>query len=145
MVHVPVRLARAHLDRVRGADIRRVIPLLAALQLCPENSDYLVRLECSAELLGAYGWSEGDRTLSPSDVLEWLKESPFAVGDDPLNNLFTDEIVFFGGSYRVLPGSVEDAEYVFRQLSRAIFLGDRWQEARSFQRRSRISQVRYCS
>lgn len=111
-----------------------MISRVAALQLCPENSEFLVRLECSAELLGAYGWSEGDSDLSPDNLLEWLRESPFAVGDDPLNNLFTDELVFFGGSYRVLPGLVEQAEFVFNQLSRAIFLGDRWLQGRGLQR-----------
>lgn len=103
-MHVPVAVVQAYLDRLEATDVHQAVLLLAALQLCPENSGYLVRLECSVELLAAYGWREGGRARSPAEVLEWLKASPFAPGDDPLNNLFTDEIVFFGGSYRVFPG-----------------------------------------
>jgi hypothetical protein len=134
-VHVSVPLVQEHLHQLGDVDVSKLIPLIAALQLVPENSQYLVRLECSSELLGAYGWREGGRIVPPDELLEWLEESPFAVGDDPLNNLFTDEIVFFGGSYRVFPGSVEEAAYVFRQVTRAVFLGERWPEGRAFQRR----------
>lgn len=44
--------------------------------------------------------------------------------------------MFFGGSYVVFPGPVEQALFVFRHLTQAIFLGEDWHEARSEQRQA---------
>ena len=132
-MHVRPSVLHTHIAELGEADLGSLISFIAALQLVPENSGHLARLECSVELLGAHGWRSGGRVLPASEAIRWLQGSPFGFGDDPLNDRFTDEVVFFGGSYRVLPGASEAAEFIFRHLGRATFLGEPWPAGRELQ------------
>src|SRR5439155_1117917 len=97
------------------ADLRRFdhlinymyLPTLAALQLVPDNSGRIARLEAAVQLVVQLPTDEPARPLTQGHIREWLEHSPFASYDDPLNTTFTEEIMFFGGSYVVFPGPVE--------------------------------------
>ena len=83
----------------------------------------LARLECSVELLG-------DTVGGAAGVYFCERSYPLDLGfavqfwRDPFIDCFTHEVVFFGGSYRVLPGASEAAEFIFRHLGRATLLGE---------------------
>ena len=45
-----------------------------------------------------------------------------AYAEDPADNLFAEEFTFYGGSYLVLPGIAEAAEFILANLCKGIFL-----------------------
>jgi hypothetical protein len=45
-----------------------------------------------------------------------------AYAEDPADNLFAEEFTFYGGSYLVLPGIAEAAEFILSNLCKGIFL-----------------------
>lgn len=119
---LPTTVAASYLGLVDGRSDASILTKLAALTLLPENSRALFRLECAAQLVTRRLPSQiGDRDLSHKELSAWLAGSPFASFDDPLNNMFTAEVPFFGGSYVVFPGPVEEALYVLRCLARGLF------------------------
>jgi hypothetical protein len=121
-MRVPRETAEAYAAGLEGFADRAILSLLAALQLIPENARTILRMECGVQLAARRAPTSGTKDMSRSRLSDWLARSPFSAFEDPLNNLFTDEIAFFGGSYIVFPGPVEDAAFVFRRLARGLFL-----------------------
>jgi len=57
------------------------------------------------------------RTICDHEALQSL-----AHYEDPAENQFAEEFTFFGGSYLVIPGIAQSAEYMLSNLCKAIFL-----------------------
>lgn len=135
-MHLDNTTARRYRDALGGAATSDLLAALAALQLVPDNSRFIARLEAAIQLVVQLPTDDPSRPLTQKRIRDWLEHSPFASYDDPLNTTFTEETMFFGGSYVVFPGPVEQALFVFRHLTQAIFLGDAWHEARGERRQA---------
>src|SRR5215210_398765 len=98
----------------------------AALQLMPENVDRLVRLYGAVGVAATITPSAGQPSISANKLRRFLNEPPlsdsvFASGEDPFNNPFAEALTFHGGSYVAFPGVDDDACFVFRHLTKAVF------------------------
>src|SRR6266511_4762435 len=114
--------AQAYLARFDGYSDEACLGTLAGLQLLPENSKAILRLESAVEILCKRSRDQaGTQSPTPYRVRSWLGSSPFGWAEDPLNNPFTAAITFFDGSYTVFPGPVENALFTLRQLLRGLF------------------------
>jgi hypothetical protein len=94
---------------------------VAGLQLAPENAPFSARLAMGARLVAELPVHAG---VAP----EWDWLNGFALGhqalgalDDPLEDLFCDEIGFTEGPYLVLPSNFGDDFFSTKHLLRAIF------------------------
>ena len=91
----------------------------------PENASRATRLEALAHSIASLPFRSGARISAGR--LRSVCQSP-ALGElshieDPCDNLFAEEFTFYGGSYLVLPGIAEGAEFMLENLCKAIFLG----------------------
>lgn len=103
---------------------------VGALQLMPENGANVVRLELAASIVSALPAVYDLPQISTSRWRRWLGHP--ALGsvrrlEDPPSNPFTETVVFYGGSYTVLPGTAERSAPRLQMVLRAIFLGDQSQ------------------
>ena len=112
--------------------------------MIPENGANVLRQELAASVLSARTSSGQELAASVLSTLpaardlpaisaprwrKWLRAAPFGDRDvrsteDPACNPFTETVVFFGGSYTVLPGTYERSANILQMLLRAVFLGD---------------------
>ena len=95
----------------------------------PENGANVLRLELAASIVSTLPAMPDRPSISAGRWRRWLGASPFTdstirFAEDPACNPFTETVVFFGGSYTVLPGSAEGITSQLQMLLRAIFLGD---------------------
>jgi hypothetical protein len=125
----PLDAVLAHRDRVANRNRDDLIAALAGLQLVPQNADRLLRLEGGVQTVASLDGVPA-RRVTRSELDAWLAATPFAVGEDPFNNSFVEELPFVGGSYRVLPGLMDGSAYLVRRLAAAIFLSEEF-DARS--------------
>jgi hypothetical protein len=129
----PLEAVIQHRDSVADRDRNDLIAALAALQLVPENADRLLRLEGGVQTVASLAGGQM-RRVTRSELSSWLAATPFALGEDPFNNAFVEELPFVGGSYRVLPGLMDGSAYLLRRLGEAIFLGGAFGEEEPFLR-----------
>jgi hypothetical protein len=113
---------------------------VAALLLMPENADRLGRLEVAAAFVAGLRVTGSRPRMSSSRWRKYLNSPPmsdFALVsmEDPFDNPFTEAFTFFGGSFVVFPGIVENATYILRHLMKAIFLAGVPFPDREFQER----------
>jgi hypothetical protein len=100
---------------------------LASLQLVPENSDYLLRLEAAAAYAATKEMINNGPHISRNRLLGTLSSDAVAacaigLNEDPCENLLTESLTCLGGSYVVFPGIVDGGTYILRNLSKALFL-----------------------
>jgi hypothetical protein len=100
-----------------------LLSAIAGLQLLPENADRSVRLEAFAYLV-ASGKPKRSRkvaphTLTPLCNCEALQT--IAHAEDPFDSVFCEEVLFHGGSYKVLPGITEHATFILKRINETIF------------------------
>ncbi len=105
---------------------------VGALQLMPENGANVLRLELAASVLSTLPAARDLSTISTRRWRRWLEDSPFSdqrvrFAEDPPCNPFTETVVFFGGSYTVLPGNSARSAFLLQTLLRAIVFGDQEQ------------------
>ena len=105
---------------------------VGALQLMPENGANVLRLELAASVLSTLPSARDLPTISTRRWRRWLEDSPFSdqrvrFAEDPPCNPFTETVVFFGGSYTVLPGNSARSAFLLQTLLRAIVFGDQEQ------------------
>lgn len=115
-----------------------VVRDLAALQLLPSNGDFLFRLQTLTALAASDHLPEASDASPHDKWSQWLNNSPMSTSataafEDAQDNIFCDEIRFFGGSYKVLPGMVSDATFIVRSLTGALFLLEPLSWASTFQ------------
>lgn len=107
---------------------------VGACLLMPENGANVIRLELAASILSTLSAARDLPTISTSRWRRWLGEPAFGnvrPKEDPPSNPFTETIVFYGGSYTVLPGNAERSAALLRMLLRATFLGHQAESALS--------------
>jgi len=121
-------------------DPTRLLALIARLQLEPGNHFHLLRLERAAQLAASVNTKK--KGLPALAVLtRRLNEDGF-LGEvkhlqDPPENLFTENIVFFGGNYVVYPGLADGVGFGLGTLLEAFFLkGDLDKQLRALVARS---------
>jgi hypothetical protein len=100
---------------------------IGALQLLPDNAARTIRLEYAAEAIAAIKPNDSPNTATSHRWREWLNDGvlvppQLTMLEDPVDNPFTEAFTFHGGSYIVMPGIVEEAAFILRQLSKAVFL-----------------------
>ncbi|HEX5247800.1 MAG TPA: hypothetical protein VFW41_11795 [Gaiellaceae bacterium] len=133
-MRLPTDITGRYLARVADAEPCDLVSKLAALQLNLANSRFLFRIEAAIQLIAQSDPSGGQSAITAERLAAWLAGSPFQSFEDPFNNTFTEEVMFVGGSYVVFPGPSEQALFIFRHLTRALFLGADWPEARAYLR-----------
>ncbi len=116
-------------DSLRPFDRLDLSQRVGALQLMPENGANVLRLELAASVLATLPATLGLARISTRRWRRWLEAAPFGdrrvrSAEDPACNPFSETVVFFGGSYTVLPGMAERSASLLQMLLRAIFQGD---------------------
>lgn len=97
-----------------------ILDLVTALQLIPENYGKNVRIELIA--------AEAVKNLSRGDPGDYkklrsiiAKEFPSHYMEDPPEELFTENILFHGGNYTVMPGINSYSVDIFKYLTETIY------------------------
>lgn len=106
-------------------DVGHLLSSIAGLQLFPRNADQAVRLEVLAHAAVSLPFADGKPQISSGrlrQVCESHDLAAFEHAEDPCDEMFVEEIPFFGGSFRVLPGITESGAFILHHLSQAIFL-----------------------
>lgn len=115
---------QSHLSTFDSSDL---LAKVGALHLDPRNASRTASLEALAHLVSASPGVPNAPFISRSRFRSLLNEhlsaeSPAGVFDDPASEMFTDEIVFAGGSYIVFPGSSLNEQNLVRWLLKAVVL-----------------------
>ena len=119
--------ASAAADSLGPFDRLDIAQRVGACLLMPENGANVVRLELAASILSTLPAARDLPTISTSRWRRWLGNPPLGSvrrEEDPPSNPFTETIVFYGGSYTVLPGTAERSASHLQMLLRAVFHGD---------------------
>ncbi|MFH0990415.1 MAG: hypothetical protein V1799_10420 [bacterium] len=96
---------------IEGYNTVDLLCKLAALRIHTENSDHVVRIDALCNLAAAN--VENDQPeISPAELDELVNgneiaDSYFTRAEDPSKQPLCEEIVFFGGGYRIFPGSFD--------------------------------------
>jgi hypothetical protein len=93
----------------------------SGLTLLPQNHGKNVRFE---ELSGRClrKFNDDKQAVSLAELKTYLSESyPSHYLEDPVTNLFTDLVTFYGGDYIIFPGITEGGSYVLSKLLTAIY------------------------
>jgi hypothetical protein len=126
---------------VSGYDPADFTTSLAALQLIPENADRTITLEALTHQAASVN-TEDERTRISTEELDavcnstQLSNSSIARADDPLDNPLTEAFIFHGGSFVVFPGIADDAAFIFRHLTNALFFSNEPFPDASYQRQA---------
>ncbi len=92
-----------------GAERDSLLVAAAALQLIPENATKWMRFERLVEACSGAPDDEEQLAVSSRRLRELLTSPPIVTGsllsaEDPVEESFTAEITFYGGSYTVVMG-----------------------------------------
>lgn len=103
----------------------KLLSFLSSLQLYPKNHNQLLRLELIS-LLALISDESSAKDIDYNYLVEKLNEnipSDGSIGslEDPSENLFTENIVFFGGNHIIYPGIISKGAYILNTLIKAIF------------------------
>lgn len=103
---------------------KSVLCAIAGLYLQPDNHSHTVRLETASRC--ACRVSSGTKAIAASELLTILNKylptsGHIAMQEDPVDNMFTDNIVYHGGNYIVYPGITEQGGYILQTLLNAVF------------------------
>jgi len=110
----------------RKYDLKEIISTIAGLHLHPENHSHTVRLEVASHLACSLKHGGKDK-IDPDRLKNKLNEylDPFCevgVLEDPPEQLFTENIEFYGGNYIIYPGIYDCEPFVLRMLFKTLFL-----------------------
>jgi hypothetical protein len=98
---------------------------IAGLQLIPENHTHTLRLEIAARIACSMN-DRGEKTVELGQLCKELNESIPSNGvigrmEDPVESLFTENIIFHGGNHIVYSGLVDGGSFILNNLLKAIF------------------------
>lgn len=119
----PLQLARNSLQVYQSIDL---LAAIGALQLMPENSGRIIRLEAAAHVAASLPWRPSSKQISPGQLKSILNQGPLADlqivrDEDPHEFAFTDSIAFIDGPFTVFPGIEDDSVFIIQHLLTAIF------------------------
>lgn len=126
---------------LRNYDVAHLLGTIGALHLLPRNADQAIRLEALAHAALCLEPQENRprisagrlRVVCASDDL-----SSFAWAEDPCDETFVEEMSFYGGSYRLMPGITESGTFILQHIAKAIFLAPSVFVPRHFVHEARI-------
>lgn len=107
-------------------DSKELISVLGGLQLCPDNQSQIPRLEVASRI-ACKNISDGKENINPIILKDQLKtllppNCPIGRLEDPLEGLFTDNIMFFDGNYTVYSGTYHVEPCIINNLLETLFL-----------------------
>lgn len=118
-------------DWLSKFDRARLLALIARLQLSPGNQFHLIRLERAAQVAASLQ-KGGKGVPSLPELVRRLNGDRFLAEiksfQDPPENLFTENIVFFGGNYLVYPGIADGVAFSLRHLLEGLFFDSKIDE-----------------
>ena len=102
-----------------------LLSFFAGLQLFPKNHTKLVRIEYILFLI-CFLNLENKEKIEPSKLINKINKIIPPAGEighveDPVENLFTENIIFYGGNYIVYPGIYSNLTQIVQNLLLAIF------------------------
>lgn len=93
----------------------------ASLTLLPQNHGKNVRFEELSRIC-IRSFNDDKSTVSRAALTTFLNENyPSHYLEDPITNLFTDLVTFYGGDFIIFPGITEGGSYVLSKLLTAIY------------------------
>lgn len=100
---------------------------VGALQLCPQNANFVLRFEALAHAVGAVSAGGKHEQIDQGRLRAFcdnppIGESFIAQMEDPADHLFSEAISFFGGSYTIIPGLAERIRFDLQILLQSMFL-----------------------
>ncbi len=104
---------------------KEILATLGGLQLIPKNHSHTVRLESACQVASSIT-NNGKTRVDSNQLRNTLNEylpSQGMIGrmEDPVENLFTENIIFHGGNYIIYSGIVDGGGFILSNLLRAIF------------------------
>jgi hypothetical protein len=112
---------RAQLEPFDRLDL---ISKLAGLRLHPKNGGRSLRLDFLLHIAASMNHKEGKKikrkSMEAIGNSKLIKEE-IALNEDPMSELFCDEIGFIGGGYRVFPGPTPSLVFNFKTLLKTLF------------------------
>ncbi|MCK4782550.1 MAG: hypothetical protein KAV87_02285 [Desulfobacteraceae bacterium] len=108
---------------------KELIANLGGLQLAPENHTHTLRLEIASRIARSIETAEHagvDLDKLRNKLNEHLpSQGIIGLQEDPVESLFTENIIFHGGNYIVYSGIVDSGSFILNNFLKAIFhLGD---------------------
>ncbi|WHY77807.1 hypothetical protein QNH20_01095 [Neobacillus sp. WH10] len=124
-------------ETVEKFDLLNLLITNSACQMMPVNANKLQRFEAVAFCLCSCLYEDNKLVMSKSRIKSIYNSNLYdlekvAVYEDPFEQMFTESITFYGGTYIVFPGITETGTLIIRQLLKAIFLSERKSEFGEF-------------
>lgn len=108
---------------IKTHDSKHILNEIISLQLLPENHGKNIRIERLA-LIATLNFNSGkEKDIQKfHDLLQ--KEYSYEMDEDPAENLYTENVIFFGGNFTVFSGIALEPVEIFKNLSHIIFNTD---------------------
>ncbi|MEH7114565.1 hypothetical protein V7124_19695 [Neobacillus niacini] len=128
-------------ETVEKFDLLNLLIMNSACQMMPVNANKLQRFEAMAFCLCSCRYEDNQPVMSKSRIKSIYNSNMYdlkkvAVYEDPFEQMFTESITFYGGSYIVFPGITETGALIIKQLLKAIFFSERKTEFREFYKKA---------
>jgi hypothetical protein len=118
----------SELDKLKAEfenyDQSELIATIGGLQLYPENHSKTIRLEVAARVASSIK-SVGTKKIELDYLQKILNkylpaDGPIGIMEDPIESLFTENIVFHGGNFIIYPGITDRESFILRTLFQTI-------------------------
>lgn len=128
-------------ETIEKFDLLNMLITNSACQMIPVNANKLQRFEAVAFCLCSCPYEENKPVMSKSRIKSIYNSNLYglekvAVYEDPFEQMFTESITFYGGTYIVFPGITETGTLIVKQLLKAIFLSERKSEFGEFYKKA---------
>ncbi len=126
------------INKIEDFNLVDFLKIVGALQLHASNIHHATRIEALAHALCCFQYDAQKPNISNRRLLKILNEEPlggnsdFRLYEDPCNNLFTEALTFFNGSYLVFPGILEAPTYILKNLNDAVFFSSKFKGKNDF-------------
>lgn len=128
-------------EAIEKFDLLNMLITNSACQMMPANANKLQRFEAMAFCLCSCPYEENKPVISKSRIKSIYNSKLYslekvAVYEDPFEQMFTESVTFYGGTYIVFPGITETGTLIIKQLLKAIFLSEKKYEFREFYKKA---------
>lgn len=128
-------------ETIEKFDLLNMLITNSACQMMPVNANKLQRFEAMAFCLCSCRYEDNKPVMSKSRIKSIYNSNLYdldkvAVYEDPFEQMFTESITFYGGTYIVFPGITETGTLIIKQLLKAIFLSEKKSEYREFYKKA---------